>query len=203
MTTPHNFDSQALSHQIVSILVEDDAFDADCVTYYPARAETRAGVRIATRHNAWCHIVDSASDALVWHVICRVGAGANGLQYVADGTIDTEYIPTHRAATLLEQIINASTYAAPPTRISSPAPTLHAEAIALDANTLRDEINDRATAGEIDTFTADAVTRINDDALYAALHEAVDDNFWNAVDRVYTKAVDAIMQDIAAGNDNE
>lgn len=203
VNAPHNFDSQSLSHQIVATLVEDHAFDSGYVTYYPRRAETRAGVRIATRHEAWCHIVDGANDALAWHVICRIGAGATGWQCVADGTIDTEHIPTHRAATLMEQIINATTYAASPTRASSPAPALHAEAITLDANTLRDEINDRATAGEIDAITADAVTRINDDALYAALHEAVDDDFWNAVDQVYTKAIDAVMRDIAADNNSE
>lgn len=201
MTTPHNFDSQALSHQITAILVEDRAFDADCVTYYPARAKTRAGVRIATRHNTWCHIIDGANDSLVWHVICRVGAGATGLQCVADGTIDTEHIPTHRVATLLEQIINASTYAVSPTRVSSPAPTPRAEAIVLDANTLRDEINDRATAGEIDAITADSMARIDDDALYTALHKAADDNFWRAVDDVYTKAIDAVMREIAADGD--
>ena len=49
--------------------------------------------------------------------------------------------------------------------------------IVIDAAGLRDEINDRITAGEMDDATATALRSVDDAALYAAIDASLTDEF--------------------------
>ena len=63
-------------------------------------------------------------------------------------------------------------------------------AVIIDAAGLRDEINDRVTAGEIDDETAQALRGVDDAALHAAIDASLTDEFWHALDALYSRAID-------------
>ena len=64
--------------------------------------------------------------------------------------------------------------------------------IVICASGLRDEINDRIEAGEIDETTANALSHINDAVLHAAIDASLNDEFWHALDALYSRAIDQL-----------
>lgn len=70
--------------------------------------------------------------------------------------------------------------------------------IVIDAAGLRDEINDRITAGEMDDATATALRSVDDAALYAAIDASLTDEFWHALDALYSRAIDQLAAQGAA-----
>lgn len=70
--------------------------------------------------------------------------------------------------------------------------------IIIGASGLRDEINDRIEAGEIDEATANALSRIDDAVLHAAIDASLNDEFWHALDALYSRAIGQLIAHNAA-----
>lgn len=64
--------------------------------------------------------------------------------------------------------------------------------ITIDAAALRDEINDRVTAGEMDSTTVTALRDCDDATLHAAIDASLTDDFWHALDALYSRAIDQL-----------
>ena len=111
-TTPHNFDSQALSHQIAATLVEHHTIDPDTITYRAGRAETRPGVTVHTNARTWCHIIDAGAQTVTWNIIIDTGTETFGTYVVniADGELDLAYITVEDAATALAGVLTTIKY---------------------------------------------------------------------------------------------
>lgn len=71
-------------------------------------------------------------------------------------------------------------------------------AVVIDTAGLRDEINDRITAGEMDESTAHALRGADDAALHAAIDASLTDEFWHALDALYSRAIDQLAAQGAA-----
>lgn len=111
-TTPHNFDSHALSHQIATALVEHHTIDPDAPTYRAGRAETRPGVTVHTGERTWCHIIDAGERLIRWNIIIDTGTETFGTYVVniADGELDLAYITIEDAAAALASIFTTIKY---------------------------------------------------------------------------------------------
>ena len=111
-TTPHNFDSQALSHQIAAALVTNHAIDPDIITYGTARVETRPGTNIYTGERTWCHIIDADAQTVTWNLIIDTDAKMFGTYVVdvANGEMDLAYITVDDAAAVLAGVLSAISY---------------------------------------------------------------------------------------------
>lgn len=109
-TTPHNFDSHALSHQIAAALEANHAIDADTITYRAARAETRPGVTIHTSARTWCYIVDAGGQAVTWNLIIDIGATRTLGDYIASGELNLAYIAVDDAAAALAGVLATISY---------------------------------------------------------------------------------------------
>lgn len=70
--------------------------------------------------------------------------------------------------------------------------------IVIDAAGLRDEINDRITAGEMDESTATVLRGCDDAALNTAIDASLTDEFWHALDALYSRAIDQLAAQGAA-----
>lgn len=111
-TTPHNFDSQALSHQIAAALEANHTIDPDTITYRAARAETRPGVTIYTNDRTWCHIIDAGERIIRWNLIIDTGTETFGTYIVdiANGELDLAYITVEDAAAALAGVLATISY---------------------------------------------------------------------------------------------
>lgn len=111
-TTPHNFDSQALSHQIAAALVTNHTIDPDALTYRAGRAETRPGVTVHTSPRTWCHIIDADERIIRWNLIIDTGAQTFGTYVVdiANGELDLAYITVEDAAAALAGVLATISY---------------------------------------------------------------------------------------------
>lgn len=111
-TTPHNFDSQAMSHQIAATLVANHTIDPDTIVYRTARAETRPGVTVHTSDHTWCHITDSGAQTVTWNLIIDTGTETFGTYIVdiANGKLDLAYITVDDAAATLAGVLATITY---------------------------------------------------------------------------------------------
>lgn len=112
MTDPHNFDSRSTAHRLTQKLQPTLNLDNAAVTYRARRAETPPGVTIATHPRTWCHIIDLDDRVIEWHIAIDFGNSTTGSYVVdvADGTINTKYVPLDRAVPLLVSAINETTY---------------------------------------------------------------------------------------------
>lgn len=106
-TTPRNFDSQALSHQIAAALETNHAIDPNAITYRAARAETRPGATIYTGERTWCHIIDAGAQTVAWNLIIDTGTETFGTYVVdvANGELDLAYVTVDDAAAALAGVI--------------------------------------------------------------------------------------------------
>lgn len=111
-TTPHNFDSQALSHQTAATLVEHHTIDPDTITYRAGRAETRPGVTVHTSARTWCHIIDAGAQTVTWNLIIDTGTETLGTYIVdiANGELDLAYITIDDAAAALAGVLTTIKY---------------------------------------------------------------------------------------------
>lgn len=110
-TTPHNFDSHALSHQIAAALVEQHGTDSH-ITYRAGRAETRPGVTVHTGERTWCHIVDASGQLIRWNLIIDTGTETFGTYIVdiANGELNLAYITVDDAAAALADVLTTIKY---------------------------------------------------------------------------------------------
>ena len=111
-TTPHNFDSHALSHQIATTLVEHHTIDPDALTYRAGRVSARPGVTVHTSPRTWCHIIDAGGQTVTWNLIIDTGTETFGTYVVdvASGELDLAYITIEDAAAALAGVLNTITY---------------------------------------------------------------------------------------------
>lgn len=65
--------------------------------------------------------------------------------------------------------------------------------IRLDAQSVRDEINDRLQAGEITAAQANTIDTCSDEEINAAIDASVDDTFWQAYDNARSDAIACLL----------
>lgn len=66
--------------------------------------------------------------------------------------------------------------------------------IRLDAQSIRDEIDDRLENDIITEANADIIEKLDDEAINAAIDASVDDDFWQAYDNARSDAIARLLR---------